>query len=508
MTQSTGHATSSLPSPKELRRLREAMSLSEEQVAAAVGVTRATVRNWETGRGRPRGRKLKLYARLLADADGGPDGTSPAETTSKITTKTTSKITESREASREAAPAGTPGAHPAMAPTPAPAIAPAPVSASVSASASVSVSAKSPEAESGPPTLQPPFRTEAPAPDRPTSQPPPAPPPRAKRSHATTRPKPAVKRAAKPPTIPGNPAPPHSAVPQKPWHAEPSHAEPPPPVDAPPPAGSPAVPEPTPAEAFDALYAFAAPALVRQTYLLTGRRRLAHESVERAFHLAWERWPEVAVDRDPAGWVRAAAYEFAMSPWQRLRRAHRHPDAPLAEPDRRELLDALLQLPPAYRRTLLLYDGVGLDLPETAAETEASTPAAANRVLHARAALAEQLPELTAAETLHERLTDLALAGPAPTLLPSQAVRTSSERRARFWTRAAVTVTTLIIGATAFTVNNAPTRYEPPVSPGQQVGGVPPREGPQRLTDQDKKLRARLLSEPVHGPARLVPQER
>ncbi|KIF72585.1 hypothetical protein HY68_06360, partial [Streptomyces sp. AcH 505] len=98
-------------------------------------------------------------------------------------------------------------------------------------------------------------------------------------------------------------------------------------------------------QAFDALYAYAAPALVRQTYLLTGRRALSQESVERAFHLAWHRWPEVAVDRDPAGWVRAAAYEYALSPWHRLRLSHRRPDpaAAAAEREGRPLREALLR---------------------------------------------------------------------------------------------------------------------------------------------------------------------
>lgn len=114
--------------------------------------------------------------------------------------------------------------------------------------------------------------------------------------------------------------------------------------------------------------------LARQTYLLTGRRTLALEAVERAFTQAWGRWPEVASDPDPVGWVRAAAYEYALSPWHRFRRAHRHADRPPAEPADRILLDALLALPAAHRRTVLLYDGVGLDLPDTAAETEASTP--------------------------------------------------------------------------------------------------------------------------------------
>ncbi len=70
----------------------------------------------------------------------------------------------------------------------------------------------------------------------------------------------------------------------------------------------------TPAQAFDALYAYCAPALVRQAYLLTGRRDLAHESVERAFQRAWDHWPEVARDPDPPGWVRAAAHDWALSP--------------------------------------------------------------------------------------------------------------------------------------------------------------------------------------------------
>lgn len=76
MTQSTTGTPASppLPSPKERRRLREAKSLSEAQVAAAVGVTPATVRAWETGRTSPRGRKREVYARLIGT--GGTRSTS------------------------------------------------------------------------------------------------------------------------------------------------------------------------------------------------------------------------------------------------------------------------------------------------------------------------------------------------------------------------------------------------------------------------------------------------
>ncbi|MFB4422447.1 helix-turn-helix domain-containing protein [Streptomyces sp. QL37] len=265
-------------------------------------------------------------------------------------------------------------------------------------------------------------------------------------------------------------------------------------------------------EAYDALYGRTAPGLTRQMYLLTGRRKLAREAVEHAFRIAWQRWPEVARDRDPGGWVRAASYEYAMSPWHRLRRAHRRPDALPEDPARRALLDALLALPPSYRRTLLLHDGVGLGLPETAAETEASTPATASRLLNARAAVAERLPgaseptEPGGRPALHDPLGALALAEEVPEPPAAPAVRAGSERIAELWTRAALCFGVLLIGTTAFTLHTAPTQYEQPLAPAERVGGVPPRGGPEKLTPQDLKLQKSLRGELTHGPERLVPR--
>ncbi|MFE1956146.1 helix-turn-helix domain-containing protein [Streptomyces sp. NPDC059524] len=405
----TQGAATPLPTPKERRRLRESRSLTQAQVATKVGVTRETVRSWESGRTTPRGRKAEAYARLLSQLAEPAESAEPAEP---------AELAESTAPVEPSGPAGTTGptepAEPELVGAGAPARTPARKN------------------------------RRAPSPARPARR-------------RTPRREPA------PSERPG-----------------------------------------TPPEAFDALYAHCAPYLVRQTYLLTGRRALARESVERAFQLAWERWPEVAVDPDPAGWVRAAAYEYAMSPWHRLRRAHRVPEAPPADPEDRKLLDALLSLPPAYRRTLLLYDGVGLNLPETAAETEASTPAAANRVLHAREAVAEQLPGLAVPEQLHQRLTELA--GSEKLDAPrSTTVRSGGEKRTRFWTRAAIAVTVLIVGATALTVRVAPTKYEPVPAPGAPISGVPPLTGPQHMTEHDRKLRQRLRAELSGGPQRLAP---
>lgn len=390
-----------LPSPKERRRLREAKSLSQADVADKMGVTRETVRSWETGRTTPRGHKREAYVELLTAPDPATT-TADAEDGTGVEAEAGAEVTARQKPHIEA------------------------------------------EAES---------RAEAEADSKEDSE----------------------------------------GDSEGDAEEEPEPAPPPPAL--------------TPPQAFDALYAFCTPALVRQTYLLTGRRELARESVERAFQLAWHRWPEVAVDRDPAGWVRATAYEYALSPWHRLRPRHRHPEAPPADAADRALLDVFLKLPPMHRRTLLLYDGIGLDLPETAAETEASTPTAANRLLNAREAVAERLPELAAPDELHRRLTTLAATERLRAAKP-RSVRYGSEHRARTWTRAAIAFTVLLIGATSLTLRTAPDHYEPPMAPGATVRGVPPRAASGPLSDEQLELHAFLKSQMVSGPERLVPEAR
>jgi transcriptional regulator with XRE-family HTH domain len=56
---------SPLPPPAERVRLRKAHGLSQEQVAAALGVRRPTVVSWESGRTEPRPPQREAYARLL-----------------------------------------------------------------------------------------------------------------------------------------------------------------------------------------------------------------------------------------------------------------------------------------------------------------------------------------------------------------------------------------------------------------------------------------------------------
>ncbi|MEV4941099.1 sigma factor-like helix-turn-helix DNA-binding protein [Streptomyces zaomyceticus] len=591
MSRSTADSAPSvtLPTPKERRRLREALALSEEQVAEAMGVTKATVKAWETGRSTPRGRKREAYAKLLgshepddapsperphtqaqaqaqaepqaqAQAEPQPQAQAQAQTEPQAQGQDQSEPQAQEQVQAQVEPQEQVQAQPQarvqgaqaqpqdqdqVDPQPraqAEAREQTPAQPQPQAEVQVQGTRAQPQVRARPQAqaqaapwqpqaqAQPQRRPQA-QPYAPASGPVPGPAPApAQAPAAGVRPKAAAKRAAKPPKAPSpspaitpgptrkGPARPQerlkpaaaearalqAAGARAPRHA-PQSAHAPRPARAPDPAGPPAVPGLTPEEAFDALYAQAAPGLVHQTYLLTGRRRLSQESVDYAFHHAWEHWPEVAVDADPVGWVRATAYEYALSPWHRLRRAHKHPDPPPAEANRRALLTALLELPPAYRRTVLLYDGLGLDLPETAAETEASTPAAANRLLHARTVIGRRIPELAEPEDLHRRLTALVTEAPTTALPAARTVRTGSERRSRTWTRAVLGVTAVLIGVTGFTAATAPTRYIPVNAPGETVNGVPVRGGPQKLRTEDLKLRDKLRTGPNPGPERLIP---
>lgn len=55
-----------LPEPAELRSLREAAGLSQQNLADAMGVTRAAVSHWETGTRSPRGELRYRYMSAIS----------------------------------------------------------------------------------------------------------------------------------------------------------------------------------------------------------------------------------------------------------------------------------------------------------------------------------------------------------------------------------------------------------------------------------------------------------
>nr|WP_245240905.1 sigma-70 family RNA polymerase sigma factor [Streptomyces spiramenti] len=208
----------------------------------------------------------------------------------------------------------------------------------------------------------------------------------------------------------------------------------------------------TPIHAFDALYLRNAGPIGQQAYLLCGRRETAARAVSHGFRVAWERWPEVAVDRDPAGWVRAAAYEYALSPWHRFRPWGRTPLALGAGREEQALLVALLRLPAGQRRALVLHDALGLGPAETAAESESTTAAAEARVRRGRESLTAWLPRLAEAEperrgeVLGGMMETLTASQPVPPL-PASRARLVCERTSRRQVQAAVALVVVTAGA-------------------------------------------------------------
>ncbi|MBO8194784.1 hypothetical protein ITI46_24460 [Streptomyces oryzae] len=232
-----------------------------------------------------------------------------------------------------------------------------------------------------------------------------------------------------------------------------------------------------PVAAFDELYLWQARALTRQAFLLCGHRRIAERSVRWAFHQAWQHWPKVLAAGEPTRTVRAAAYDYALSPWHQFHPGRRTPRAYPGRPTDRAVLEAFLGLPRSYRAALLLHYGLGLTLPETAAEVECSTEAAAGRVTHGRAALEECWPPLARTprwqrgSVLARTLRELAAAQPVHPV-PPRLVRRGSLRTTRLWTRASIGLTAAVTAATAFTLLTTETGGGPP--PEKPVVRTPP----------------------------------
>ncbi|MGW4435186.1 telomere-associated protein Tap [Streptomyces sp. NPDC004596] len=124
---------SPLPPPAERRRLRQAHALTLDEVAAALGVRRATIGDWEAGKTEPRPPQREAYARLLRQltqlypapesAGASREDTAAPETfTEPRPTVSPAPVDTPPEARTRAASAATPSAAPTTSDEPAPAV--------------------------------------------------------------------------------------------------------------------------------------------------------------------------------------------------------------------------------------------------------------------------------------------------------------------------------------------------------------------------------------------------
>ncbi|GAA2774690.1 helix-turn-helix transcriptional regulator [Streptomyces rameus] len=156
---------SPLPPPAERRRLRQAHALTLDEVAAALGVRRATVGDWETGKTEPRPPHREAYARLLkqlaqlypaTEGTGAPrEDTAAPQTAPPAPPKALASpsgpepdaaASSASDTTAPATPAPAPAAPPAPAATSRPAAASRPTTASRRPSAKKAAPAHSPAA--------------------------------------------------------------------------------------------------------------------------------------------------------------------------------------------------------------------------------------------------------------------------------------------------------------------------------------------------------------------------
>jgi RNA polymerase sigma-70 factor, ECF subfamily len=158
-------------------------------------------------------------------------------------------------------------------------------------------------------------------------------------------------------------------------------------------------------EEFTDFYAASFRRLVGQLYAMTGDHAEAQDAVQEAFVRAWARRGKLDSRGSPEAWVRATAWNIAVSRWHRARAGRRllaaqpSPAASEPGPDRVALIDALRRLPAEQRRAVVLYHLCDLTVAEIAAETGAPAGTVKARLARGRAALAPYLSLTAETET-------------------------------------------------------------------------------------------------------------
>jgi RNA polymerase sigma-70 factor, ECF subfamily len=157
-------------------------------------------------------------------------------------------------------------------------------------------------------------------------------------------------------------------------------------------------------EEFTDFYSASFRRIVGQLYAMTGDHAEAQDAVQEAFVRAWAHRARLdAGQGSPEAWVRATAWNIAVSRWHRARagrrllRSQSPPVADAPSPDHVALIDALRRLPAEQRRAIVLYHLCDLSVAEVAAETGAPIGTVKARLARGRAALAPYLRQ--AAET-------------------------------------------------------------------------------------------------------------
>lgn len=157
---------------------------------------------------------------------------------------------------------------------------------------------------------------------------------------------------------------------------------------------------------FAEFYAATWPRTLAVAYALTGDRGSAEEVAQEAYVKTWSHWSEVSRYDQPAAWVRQVATRLSVSRWRRAKvaaawfaRNRTEQVAPGPDETSTALVQALLQLPEAQRRAIVLHHLADLPVDEVARIEHCPSGTVKARLSRGRTALAHLLGDHPADET-------------------------------------------------------------------------------------------------------------
>ena len=126
-------------------------------------------------------------------------------------------------------------------------------------------------------------------------------------------------------------------------------------------------------EAYDAFFRASWARLQGQAYVLTGSLEQAQDLTQEALLRAWTHWDRITGYESAEGWTRRVLHNLCIGSWRRTQvrpmSVVREPATTVDAPTDHVLLaEALRHLPGAQARALLLHDGLGMTVAETAGE--------------------------------------------------------------------------------------------------------------------------------------------
>jgi RNA polymerase sigma-70 factor (ECF subfamily) len=150
--------------------------------------------------------------------------------------------------------------------------------------------------------------------------------------------------------------------------------------------------------AYDAFFHSAWGRLQSQAYVLTGSQETAQDLTQEALLRAWKHWGKITAYESPEAWTRRVLHNLCIQSWRKTRpkrfaRLHEIPASAEVPAHHHLLAEAMRSLPGEQARALLLHDGLGMTVAETALELGAPEGTVKSWLSRSRKVVAARIEE-------------------------------------------------------------------------------------------------------------------